>query len=226
MRILLVEDAPRLSKQVVKGLSREGHQVERVANGRDALSFATRMTYDVIVLDVMLPAMDGFEVLEALRDREIRTPVLMLTALDSMDAIVRGLDSGADDYLTKPFIFTELCARLRAVSRRGLICRDVELRVDSLVLNTSTREVCRNGREIRLTKLEFALLEALMKKDGRIMTRDELARVGWSDQGDVSTNSMDVILHHLRRKVTANGESEIITTVRGVGYAARPPFTE
>jgi two-component system OmpR family response regulator len=192
--------------------------VDAVANGRDALDYAVAAPYDVIILDIMLPGMDGFAVCRRLREAGVKSHVLMLTALNAVDDRVHGLDSGADDYLSKPFAFKELLARLRALARRG---RDVQigpLRVADLTLDEATHEVRRGDRRIDLSPLEFRLLHCLMRHTGQVLTRDSLLDQVWNFDYEGGSNVVDVYIRYLRRKIEEPGEIKLLHTVRGIGY--------
>lgn len=221
MEVLVVEDDQRMAALLERGLRSSGHQVWLAHNGRDGLEFAELREYDVILLDVLLPLLDGLDLTQRLRSRGNRTPILMLTAKDSPKDAVRGLDQGADDYMTKPFAFEELLARLRAVSRRGPIQGDVVLKVGDLSLNTATHEVHRNHRAIELTPREFQILELMMRRSGRVVTRDSLIDAVWGGDSDVELNTVDVFVSTLRRKLGGSRDTEIIHTVRGIGFSIR-----
>jgi DNA-binding response OmpR family regulator len=222
MRILVAEDDKRIAQFIIKGLREEGYVVDHAGDGNAALDFALAdggMLYDLIVLDVMMPGRDGFAVCRELRTRGVRTPVLMLTAMDALDDRVRGLDSGADDYLVKPFAFPELLARLRALSRRSpaAVLSNV-LQVADLSLDVSTRVAKRGERAIELSAHEYALLEYMMRNAGRPMGRAQILQAVWSFDYDGASNVVDVYMGYLRRKIDAEGEPALVHTVRGVGY--------
>jgi DNA-binding response OmpR family regulator len=221
MQILVVEDEQRMSELLRQGLEEEGHAVILAANGRDGLAIAESHPFDAIVLDVMLPLMDGFAVARKLRAARNQTPILMLTARDATRDVVEGLNLGADDYLVKPFAFDVLLARLNAVSRRGPIPQPVTLQVADLTLNPAAREVARSGRRIALTRTEYGLLELLMKRAGRVVSRDNLIEAVWGFDSDVRNNTLDAFIRLLRDKVDAVSETKLIHTVRGVGYCLR-----
>jgi heavy metal response regulator len=222
MRILVVEDERKVASFIRQGLEEEGHAVEVAGDGEAALERALDdHPYDLIVLDVMLPRRDGFKVLRALREQRIESPVLLLTARDTVHDKVTGLDLGADDYLTKPFAFDEFLARVRALLRRGAAVRTPVLRLADLTLDPSTREVARGSRRITLTAREYALLEYLLRSAGRILTRPMIAQHVWGVDFDTETNIIDVYVGYLRRKLDAEGEPPLLHTIRGVGYVLK-----
>ena len=223
MHLLLVEDDERLAKAVQRIFTAEGHVVDWVADGEEALAQAGVEPYDVYVLYVMLPAVDGFEITRRLRASGKSAPILMLTARDSVRDRVTGLDAGADDYLVKPFAPEELLARVRALGRRQSAVNaeaDV-LRVADLELNVRTREATRGGRRIELTAKEFVLLEALMRHAGHVMTRSRLLDTVWSYDVLTDSNVVEMYIHYLRNKIDKDFDEKLIRTVRGVGYAIR-----
>jgi two-component system, OmpR family, response regulator len=219
MRVLVVEDHDRMRDVLRRGLTEAGHVVDAVADGDDGLTYASSMHYDAIVLDVMLPGMNGFDVCRTLRDRAVWTPVLMLTARDAVADRVSGLDHGADDYLVKPFAFTELLGRLRALHRRGAPSpRPVQLRCGSLSLDPATREVAWGGRLVDLSAREFALLELLMRHPGQVLSRARIIEDVWGpDYGGLS-NVVDVYVKYLRDKIDRRFDVDMVQTVRGAGY--------
>jgi len=221
MQVLVVEDERRMAELLRQGLEEEGHQVVLAPDGREGLAMAESHPFDVIVLDVMLPGMDGFTVAKKLRGARNQTPILMLTARDATPDVIQGLNLGADDYLTKPFSFDVLLARLHAVSRRGPIPQPVTLRVVDLLLNPASREVTRGARRVPLTRTEYNLLELLMRRAGRVVPRDHLIEAVWGFDSEVRNNTLDAFIRLLRDKVDAVGESKLIHTVRGVGYCLR-----
>jgi DNA-binding response OmpR family regulator len=225
MQILVVEDEQRMAELLRQGLEEEGHSVVVAINGRDGLAIAETHPFDAIVLDVMLPVMDGFSVARKLRGAHNQTPILMLTARDTNRDVVEGLNLGADDYLVKPFSFEVLLARLNAVSRRGPIPQPVTLQVADLTLNPAAREVTRNGRRIALTRTEYGLLELLMKRAGRVVARENLIEAVWGFDSDVRNNTLDAFIRLLRDKVDATSRTKLIQTVRGVGYCLRAEET-
>ena len=220
MYVLLVEDERRLSQLVRRVLEEEGHTADVAFDGEDGLHMAMEGSHDVIVLDVMLPEMDGIEVCKSLRANRIDTPVLLLTALDSVEDRVKGLDAGADDYLPKPFAFQELLARIRALGRRKVVARDAqELAVDDLTLDLRRRRAQRDGKAIDLSPKEFSLLEFLMRNEGRVVTRTQILDHLWGYDYATDSNLVDVYVAYLRRKVDKGTKRPLIRTVRGVGYA-------
>lgn len=221
MNVLVVEDEQRMAELLRKGLSEEGHTVVCAHDGSEGLQMARATEFDVIVLDVMLPKLSGFDVAKRLRAEKITTPILMLTAKDTVPDIVQGLDLGSDDYMTKPFSFRELVARLRAIKRRESSDRETQLQVADLVLDPATRSVVRGSRRITLTKTEFSLLERLMHRSGRVVSRQFLIESVWGFDREIETNTLDAFMHLLREKIDAAGEAKLIHTVRGVGYTVR-----
>lgn len=221
MRVLVVEDEIKMARLLKRGLEEEGYAVDLAANGTDALWFAKENSYDAIVLDLMLPDVDGFDVCRSIRQAGQWSPVLMLTARDAVADRVSGLDAGADDYLTKPFSFAELLARLRALSRRGGVRRPPILRVGDLTLDPATRRVRRAGVSIELTTKEFALLEYLMRHPGHVLTRTRLIEHVWDFAYAGDSNVVDVYIRYLREKVDRPFGSASIETVRGAGYRLR-----
>ncbi len=220
MYILVVEDERRLAQVVRKVLAEEGHTVDVAYDGEEGLAMAMDGTHDVIVLDVMLPGIDGFEVCRRLRVNRVDTPVLLLTALDAVEDRVRGLDAGADDYLPKPFAFQELFARLRALSRRRVQAREPDrLEAGDLVLDMRRRRAERAGKTIELSPKEYALLEFLIRNEGRVVTRTQILDHIWGYEYSPDSNLVDVYVTYLRRKVDRGHERKLIRTVRGVGYA-------
>jgi two-component system OmpR family response regulator len=221
MRVLVVEDEPKLAALVARALREEGHPADVAALGADAIWMARSVPYDAIVLDVMLPDLDGFEVVRRLRAKEVWTPVLMLTARDAVVDRVDALDSGADYYLTKPFSFAELFARLRAVARRVPVERPTTLEIGDLRLDPAGRRVWRGETEIELSTREFAVLELLMRHAGVAVTRLQLLEGAWDMAFESRSNIVDVYVRYLREKVDRPFGRESIETVRGVGYRFR-----
>jgi two-component system, OmpR family, response regulator len=221
MRVLVVEDEPKMAALVARALREEGHAADLVAHGEEALWMAAAGPYDAIVLDVMLPGLDGVQIVERLRARKVWTPVLMLTARDAVHDRVGALDSGADDYLTKPFSFAELLARLRAVARRGPVERPTTLEVGDLRLDPAARRVWRGATEVELSTTEFAVLELLMRRAGEVVTRVQLLEGAWDIAFESRSNIVDVYIRYLREKIDRPFGRSSIETVRGVGYRLR-----
>jgi DNA-binding response OmpR family regulator len=222
MRILVVEDERKVASFIRQGLEEEGHTVEVAADGAAALDLMIAgPAYDLVVLDLMLPKRDGFEVLRQARGKHVETPVLVLTARDGVSDKVMGLDLGADDYLTKPFAFEEFLARVRALLRRRSGSRAAVLRLADLALDPSTREVTRGQRKVALTAREYALLEYFMRNVGRVLTRPMIAEHVWGLDFDPESNIIDVYVGYLRRKIDGEGERRLVHTMRGAGYVMR-----
>jgi DNA-binding response OmpR family regulator len=221
MRILIVEDERQMAEVLRRGLSEEGHAIDVAQTGPDGLAIAMADSFDVIVLDVMLPEISGLDVARRLRQARIRTPILMLTARDTNADVVAGLDAGADDYLVKPFAFDVLLARLRAVARRGPTERGVVMTVGDLRLDSGTHEVWRGADRVDLTRTEFSLLEFLMRRQGAVVTRNALIEGVWGHDREIEDNTLDAFVRLLRQKVDSGGQPRLIHTVRGVGYAVR-----
>jgi DNA-binding response OmpR family regulator len=221
MRVLVIEDDRRMASLLEQGLREEGNQVTLAHNGVEGLSIALQPTFDVIVLDLMLPGMDGFELTRRLRQEGTRTPVLMLTARDAPIDMVKGLDLGADDYVTKPFALDVLLARIRAAARRGPATQSVVLKAGTLSMNTASRSIQVDGRGVTLTRTEYSILEVLMRRRDRVVTREELLAEIWGDRGDVESNTLDAFMKLIRGKIDLSSESRLIQTVRGVGYILR-----
>jgi two-component system OmpR family response regulator len=221
VRLLVVEDETKMAELLARGLREEGHAVDVVGNGEDALWMAAAAPYDVIVLDVMLPGLDGLAVCRGLRERGVWTPVLILTARDAVADRVAGLDTGADDYLVKPFSFSELLARLRALARRAPGERPVVLEVGDLQLDPASRRVVRDGVELELSAKEFALLEVFMRHPGETLSRIRLLEAGWDMAYESRSNLVDVYVSYLRRKIDRPFGRNSLETVRGAGYRLR-----
>jgi len=219
MRVLLVEDEIKMARAVRRGLEQEGYGVDVFGDGDEALFQATEQDYDAIVLDVMLPGRDGFELCRTLREQGRWAPVLMLTARDAVEDRIRGLDVGADDYLVKPFAFGELLARLRALIRRGPQERPTVLQVDDVTLDPAAHRVIRSEREVELSSREFALLEYLMRHPGEVVTRRRILEHVWDYNYDGLSNVVDVYVGYLRKKLERPFGRPFIRTIRGVGYA-------
>lgn len=220
-RILVVEDEKKVASFIKRGLEEEGFSVELAADGEEGLKLATEKKFDVVLMDLMLPKRDGLEVIREMRQRDILTPVLCLTAKDTVDDIVSGLDSGSDDYLTKPFAFAELLARVRALLRRGSLDRGAELVYADLRLDPVTHKVWRSDKEIDLTAKEYALLEYFMRNAEQVLTRTMIAEHVWDYTFDSFTNIIDVYVNYLRKKIDRDYDVKLIHTVRGVGYVLR-----
>ena len=221
MRILIVEDEKKMAAVLKKGLEADNHRVSLAFDGRSGLELASTVEFDVVVLDLMLPVIDGFEVARRLRRNNNQTPILMLTARDAAPDIVKGLDLGADDYLTKPFSFEVFLARLRSVARRGSMPRPTVLQVDDLILNPASHVVTRGECEIHLSPTEFRLLELLMRRAGRVVPRDAIVEAVWDFDHDVEENTLDTFIRLLRSKVDREHDHKLIQTIRGVGYTIR-----
>jgi len=219
MRILLIEDEPKVSSFVARGLTAERFAVDVAADGKSGLDLATTYHYDLIILDLMLPQMDGGEVLRHIRRKDTYVPVLILTARDGVRDKVGNFDAGADDYLTKPFAFAELLVRVKALLRRGPLNRSSTLRVGDLELDRLSQQVKRAGRRIELTSKEYSLLEYLMSNAGRVLSRTMIIEHVWDQSFDGITNIVDVYVGHLRSKIDLSHDPKMIRTVRGVGYA-------
>jgi len=221
MNLLIVEDEVRMAELLRKGLVEEGHLVTCAADGAEGLTLAKSYEFDIIILDIMMPRMNGYEMAKRLRADQVRTPILMLTAKDSVPDIVRGLDLGADDYMTKPFSFDELVARLRSVKRRALAAEDTHLRVGDLVLEPASREVTRGEHRIALTKTEYNLLERLVYRAGKVVSRRSLIEAVWGFDREIEENTLDAFMRLLRNKIDPPGHPRLIHTIRGVGYMIR-----
>lgn len=217
MRILVVEDEAKVARFIQQGLEAEGYNVEIASDGKTGEKSARAGGFDLILLDVLLPKKNGFDVLRALRKEGVKTPVLMLTARSHTEDIVQGLDLGADDYLAKPFVFNELLARVRSLLRRETR-NQTQLRVGDLQLNTVTHKASCNGTYIDLTSREYALLEYLMRNQSKLVTRQLLAKEIWGFDFDPGTNIVDVYVNHLRKKIDQHFEMKLLHTVRGKGY--------
>src|SRR5437762_4359198 len=221
MNLLVVEDEKRMVELLRKGLQEEGHTVVSAKDGVEGWEMSRTYSFDMIILDIMMPRMDGYELAKRLRTDKIPTPILMLTAKDSVQDIVMGLDLGADDYLTKPFSFNELLARLRAVKRRAHDPQPTIFKVHDLLLDPATREVSRGGVSLALTRTEYSLLERLMGRAGKVVPRRLLIESVWGLDREIEDNTLDVFVRLLRSKVDGNGQARLIHTVRGVGYVIR-----
>jgi DNA-binding response OmpR family regulator len=223
MRLLVVEDEHKLAGVLKRGLEEHGYAVDVAYDGEDGLALATVTPYDLIVLDVMLPKLDGFAVCRELRAQHSPTPVLMLTARDAVDDRVSGLDTGADDYLTKPFAFRELLARIRALLRRESRSKDPVLRVADLEVDTVSHEVRRAGKLVDLSSKEYAILEYFVRNPNRVLTRTQIAEHVWDYDFVSMSNVIDVYIGYLRRKLGDDAEPRLLRTIRGTGYQLRTP---
>ena len=216
MRILVIEDEQKVARFLKKGLEAEGYEVETAADGKTGEKCARTEVYDLILLDVLLPKKNGFEILRDLRKDEIRTPILMLTARSATEDIVGGLDQGADDYLTKPFAFNVLLARIRSLLRRGTV--RTKLKYADLILDTVAHKASRSGTPIELTVREYTLIEYFLRHRGKLISRQELSRDIWGYNFDPGTNVVDVYVNHLRKKIDADFSVKLLQTERGKGY--------
>jgi heavy metal response regulator len=221
MRSLVVEDEKKVASFIKRGLEEESFSVDMAYDGEEGLYMAESNPYDLILMDLMLPKMDGLAVIKALRNKGNKTPVLCLTAKDTVEDIVSGLDSGSDDYLTKPFAFAELVARVRALLRRGVQDRGAEIRFADLRLDPVAHKVWRSNKEIELTAKEYALLEYFMRNPNQILTRTMIAEHVWDYTFDSFTNIIDVYVNYLRKKVDRDYDKKLIHTVRGIGYVMK-----
>jgi len=221
VRILVVEDEEKVASFIRKGLEEEHYAVDVALDGEEGLSMAQLNPYDLLILDLMLPSLDGYRILQRLRSEGVDTAVLVLTARDGVGDKVRGLDLGADDYLTKPFAFAELLARVRALMRRGKPQRSPILKVADLIIDPASRRVTRGGTPIELTAKEYSLLEYLMRHSGQVLTRTMISEHVWDQTFDSYTNVIDVYVNYLRKKVDQGFEPKLIHTIRGVGYSLR-----
>ncbi len=221
MRLLVIEDEKSLLKIIAKRLKEEGYSVDAVTNGRDGENYIYSTDYDCIILDIMIPIVDGLTLLRRIRTKKIPTPVLLLTARDSIEDRVVGLDTGADDYLIKPFSFDELLARVRALLRRQKEKRDIVLSVGDLKLDTVTREVKRGDSSIELTSKEYSILEYFLKNKNRVLTKSQIAEHVWNYDFEYNSNIVEVYIRYLRRKIDEGIENKLIHTIRGGGYVLR-----
>ncbi|MCC8129254.1 MAG: response regulator transcription factor [Clostridiales bacterium] len=221
MRILVVEDEPKLNELIVKRLQMEHYSVDACLNGREAMDYLACAEYDAVVLDIMLPGANGFEVLKSIRAKQDRTPVLFLTALDTIDDRVAGLDAGADDYLVKPFAFDELLARLRVMIRRSGGHVSNVFTLADLTVDCDARQVTRGGENISLSSREFAILEYLIRNAGKVLSRDKIGLHVWNYDYEGGSNIVDVYIRYLRKKLDEGRTPKLIHTVRGAGYVLR-----
>jgi DNA-binding response OmpR family regulator len=220
-RVLVIEDQKKLLRSLEQGLAEEGYETLCASTGEEGYQLGTSEQVDAVILDLMLPGRDGLQLLKDLRDQGFKKPILILTARDTVDDRVRGLDSGADDYLIKPFAFAELVARLRALLRREASGPELVLRAGSMELDLVSRRAIRGGQSIDLRKREFELLEYLMRNKNGTVTREMIARDVWKETSGILTNVIDVYINLLRKKIEVPGQPALIQTVRGVGYALR-----
>jgi two-component system OmpR family response regulator len=222
MRLLLIEDDPKIASFILKGMKAEGYAVDHALDGQDGLHMAVTEPYDAAIIDVMLPKLDGLSVIERMRKEKVNTPVIILSAKGSVDDRVKGLQAGGDDYLPKPFAFSELLARVQALIRRGGgISEPTRLSVGDLAMNLITREVTRGGRKIELQRLEFSLLEYLMRNAGRVVSKTMIMEHVWDYNFDPQTNVVESRICRLRDKIDRGFDQKLIQTVRGVGYALK-----
>jgi len=223
MRVLIVEDSRRLAGIVKRGLLEEGYAVDNAYDGEEAEYMAETTPFDVIILDIMLPKKDGLAVCRDLRAKNVNTPILMLTAKDSVEDKVAGLDCGADDYVVKPFAFSELLARIRALLRREVLPKVQKYQIGDLSLDPQSREVWRNGAQLELTAKEYSILEYFMRRPNAVVTRTMLGESVWDYEFDGLSNIIDVYVRRIRQKIDREGQTSLIQTVRGAGYRLRVP---
>jgi DNA-binding response OmpR family regulator len=223
MRVLVVEDSRRLAGIVKRGLLEEGYAVDNAYDGEEAEYMAETTPFDMIILDIMLPKKDGLAVCRDLRAKNVNTPILMLTAKDSVEDKVAGLDCGADDYVVKPFAFSELLARIRALLRREVLPKVQKYQIGDLSLDPQSREVWRNGTQLELTAKEYAILEYFMRRPNAVVTRTMLGESVWDYEFDGLSNIIDVYVRRIRQKIDREGQTSLIQTVRGAGYRLRVP---
>jgi len=222
MRILIIEDDPRMGQIFKDALEKKAYRTTIATSGTEGLEIALSHEFELIILDVMLPGMNGYDVARTLRSRSIATPILMLTALDTTTDVVRGLDCGVDDYLTKPFAFAELFARLRALSRRQIRTPSLQYQIEDLKLDPVTHHASRSGTPIRLTRTEYLLLEFMMRNPNTVLRRDAIINAVWGYERTVENNTLDAFMKQLRSKVDDDFEKKLIHTVRGFGYRLAP----
>lgn len=218
MRVLIIEDEKRITHFIKKGLKAEHYAVDLAFDGKEGLELAKKNSYDLIILDLMLPKVDGLEVCKTLRKEGHQIPILMLTAKDTLENKIEGLDSGADDYLTKPFAFDELVSRVRAILRRKYRAKNPKLKAGDLEMDTVTHEVKRNGKIVELSSKEYALLEYLIRNTNKVITRTQILEHVWDQNYDSFTNIVDVYIRYLRKKIDKDEKMKLIKTIRGVGY--------
>ncbi|MDE1177438.1 MAG: response regulator transcription factor [Edaphobacter sp.] len=218
MNVLVIEDDKRIAVVLQQSLAEDGHNVFLSHRGDEGMDLITSDQFDVVVLDIMLPAIDGFTILSKVRAKRLQIPILMLTARGDMPNMVRGLDLGADDYLTKPFQLDNFLARVRAIGRRGHNASDNNITVGSLILNQAQQILRRDGEEVALTRKEFLILDLLMRRMNKVVTRDQMISAGWGFDADVSDNSIDFYISSLRSKIDTKGQPSLIRTMRSIGY--------
>jgi DNA-binding response OmpR family regulator len=223
MRVLVVEDSRRLAGIIRRGLLEEGYAVDNAYDGEEAEYMAETTPFDIVILDIMLPKKDGLAVCRDLRAKAVSTPILMLTAKDSVEDKVTGLDTGADDYLVKPFAFSELLARIRALLRREVLPKTQRVQVGDLSLDPQSREVWRDGSRLELTAKEYSILEYFMRRPNAVVTRTMLGESVWDYEFDGLSNVIDVYVRRIRQKIDRDGQASLIQTVRGAGYRLRMP---
>ncbi len=223
MRVILVEDEKELAHTIRQGLEEEGYSVDVAYDGEEGLYMTENFPADVIVLDIMLPHTDGLTILETIRSKGIKTPVLLLTARDALHDKIKGLDTGADDYLTKPFEFAELVARIRSLLRRTAEVKEAIIRIDDLEINTASHEVKRAGRSIRLSAREYSILEYLAYRKNTVVSRTEITEHIYDESFDRDSNIVDVYMNYLRKKIDRGFKNKLLHTVRGAGYILKEP---
>lgn len=221
MKILIVEDEIDLNNVIAKHLKKNNFSVDTVFNGEEALDFLKYSNYDLVILDIMMPKIDGFSVIKTLRDKNNNTPILLLTAMENSENKVKGLNLGADDYLTKPFDFDELLARVRAIIRRSYGNSSSSLKIDDLIVDTSRKIVKRNGIEINLTAKEYEILEYLAQNKGKILSREQIREHIWDFAYEGESNIIDVLIKNIRKKISIDNSNQIIFTKRGLGYVVK-----
>ncbi|MFQ5330331.1 MAG: response regulator, partial [Thermodesulfobacteriota bacterium] len=226
MRLLIVEDEKSLLKILEQGFTEEGYGVDIAADGEEGLYMAENIPYDAIILDIMLPKVDGLTILSTIRKKEIVTPVVMLTARDTTGDKITGLDTGADDYMTKPFDFDELLARVRSLVRRKSSVKEAVIRIDDLEINTASHAVSRGGAAITLSSREYSMLEYMAYNKDTVLSRSAILEHVYSEEVDLDSNIVDVYINYLRKKVDRGSEKKLIHTVRGAGYILKDPQTE
>jgi DNA-binding response OmpR family regulator len=226
MRLLIVEDEKSLLKILEKGFKEEGYGVDAASDGEEGLYMAENIPYDAIILDIMLPKVDGLTILSTIRKKEIATPVILLTARDTTGDKITGLDTGADDYMTKPFDFDELLARVRSLVRRKSAVKEAVIRIDNLEINTASHEVRRGGRAITLSSREYSMLEYMAYNKDTVLSRSAILEHVYSEEVDLDSNIVDVYINYLRKKLDSGSERKLIHTVRGAGYILRDPQAE